>query len=230
MSNLDEYVSLISGFPNSERLFLAKLAPMSRLKLEQRLKVLDDQDRRTLSKVESVLNWSLQSNGNSDQHINKQAKKVYEELQSDTLRSILRDKMELRTCIAALRRKARGEGAPILKNWGFGRWVDHINHFWNEPNFNLVTVFPWFPKAQQLIQQGDPEALERLILERTFKQLQRFSCQHSFDFEAVVIYVLKWNIIDRTARYNVAGAKRRFVELVDESLGKFVSPEFKDTL
>ncbi|MFT4938390.1 MAG: hypothetical protein ACI88A_001417 [Paraglaciecola sp.] len=230
MSNLDDYVSLICGLANSERLFLAKLPPMSRLRLEQRLKVLDEHDGRTLSKIESILDWRLQSNESSDQYINKQARKVYEQLQSDTLRSILRDKMELRTCIAALRRKALGQGAPDHTNWGFGRWVRHINHYWNEASFNLVTVFPWLPKAQQLIEQRDPEALERFVIERAFRQLQRFSGQHYFDFEAVVIYVLKWNIIDRSARYNVEGAKRRFAKLVHEGLGEFVNPEFEDKL
>ena len=228
MSKRDDYVSLICRLPSAGRLFLDKLPPLSRLKLEPRLKnMLDEQDYRRLQQVESIWNWRLSSTiENTDEVISKQAKKVYQQLQSETLRTIVRDKLELRTCIAALRRKALGQAAPNHTNWGFGRWVDHINRNWNETDFSLGTVFPWLGKARQLINKRDAEALERLILTDTFKRLLRLAGQHFFDFEAVVIYVLKWNLLDRASRSNVEGSNRRFTQLVDQGLGEFADALF----
>jgi len=228
MLNTHEYVSLISSLPSTERLFLAKLPPISRLRLEQRLKQLNSQDLNTLRQIESVLNWSMQNLASSDQALIRHAKKVYLGLHSETLKTLVRDKMELRTCVAALRHRAQGKKAPDNPHWGFGRWVSHINRNWNETHFALETVFPWLPQAKGLMDKNNAEGMERFILEHAFKQLQRFVNQHYFDLEAVIIYVLKWSIVDRTTRYNIEAAKNRFTELVEQGLGNFADPIFED--
>jgi hypothetical protein len=228
MFNTDEYVSLLSSLPSSERLFLAKLAPISRLRLEQRLKQLTDEDLRTLRQVESVLDWGMQNIAFSNQDLIKHAKKAYTGFESETLKILVRNKMELRTCVAALRLRMQGENAPDNTHWGFGRWVSHINRNWNEAHFALENVFPWLPEAKILLEKKDAEGMERFILEHALKQLQRFTNQHYFDLEAVIIYVLKWNIIDRSTRYNVEAAKNRFTELVEQGLGNFADPILED--
>jgi hypothetical protein len=45
MSGTDSYVMLMASLPRSERLFLAKQPPISRLKLERRLQQLTAEDR-----------------------------------------------------------------------------------------------------------------------------------------------------------------------------------------
>lgn len=221
MANADAYVSLITGLPNPERLFLAKVSPLSRIKLEQKLNVLSVDHRQTLLDIETMLDWRMQSSDHSEQYVSQRSRKLYGQLTSPTLRTIVRDKLELRTCIAALRIRAQGMDAPSHVQWGFGRWIQHISRNWHESSFALEHLYPWLPKAQQLIEQNDPEPLERLILEKAFTQLQRFSIQHYFDFEAVVIYVLKWNIIDRSVRYNTEAAKRRFMAIVSAAEDNF---------
>ena len=228
MTGMDEYVSLMSSLPSTERLFLAQLPAISRLRLELRLKQLKEQDLWTLRQVESVLNWSMQNLASSDKELINHAKTVFVGLQSETLKTLVRDKMELRTCIAALRRRAQGEHAPDNVNWGFGSWVSHINRNWNETHFALETVFPWLPQAKGFMDNKDAEGMERFILDLAFKQLQRCGNQHYFDLEAVIIYVLKWDIVDRTTHYNIEAAKIRFTELVAQGLGDFADPIFED--
>ncbi len=228
MFNTDDYVSLMSSLPSSERVFLTKLPPISRLRLDQRLKQLTDDDFKMLQQVESILDWSMLDLASSDQEIVSYTTKIYASCKSETLKIIVREKMELRTCVAALRHRMRGDSAPEDTRWGFGRWVSHINRNWNETHFALETVFPWLPQAKALLEQKDAEGMERFILEHTFKQLQRCANQHYFDIEAVIIYVLKWNIIDRGIRYNSEAAKNRFTELVEEGLGNFSDPIFED--
>jgi hypothetical protein len=44
----------------------------------------------------------------------------------------------------------------------------------------------------------------------------------------VIIYVPKWDIVDRTTHYNIEAAKIRFTELVAQGLGNFAGPIFED--
>jgi hypothetical protein len=228
MFNGEKYITLISSLPSSDRLFLAKLAPISKLRLSQRLKQLSEQDLRTLHQVELVLDWGMQDLTYSDRELISHAKKVYAGFESETLKRIVRDKMELRTCIAALRLRMQGENAPDNIRWGFGRWVHHINRNWNETHFALEKVFPWLPQAKSFLESKDAAGMERFILEHALKQLQRFTNQHYFDLEAVIIYVLKWNIVDRSTHYNIEAAKNRFTELVEQGLGDYAAPIFEN--
>jgi hypothetical protein len=164
----------------------------------------------------------------NDAMIVKHAKKVFQGLTSETLKSVMQERLELRTCITALRLRKHQTTAPSDINWGFGRWVEHINQHFKAPYFNLEGVFPWLKNAKQLLDNNDVLASERFILEIAFKQLQRYASLHHFDFEAVVIYVLKWNIIERSTQANVEVAKNRFNELVEQGLGDFNEPIFED--
>jgi hypothetical protein len=228
MPPTDNYISLITSLPSSERLFVAKLPPISRLKLEKRLKQMAAEDLAILRDIEAVLDWRMQHIELDDAVVIKQAKSTMMKVTSETLQTLVREKLELRTCITAIRKKKNNEPAPNNTEWGIGRWVGHINRHWNEAQFGLGKSFPWLAEAEVLIQKDDAEGLERLILEQAFKQLKRYSTLHHFDLEAVVIYVLKWNIIDRGSRYNTEAAKKRFNDLVEEGLADFTAPLFED--
>ncbi|MGI9413141.1 MAG: hypothetical protein ACR2PM_05705, partial [Hyphomicrobiales bacterium] len=149
-------------------------------------------------------------------------------IDNETLQVIVRDRLELRTCVAALRRRMRGDGPPPPETpWGFGRWVGHISRNWTEPGFRLDGVFPWLREADRLMREDDTIALERLILEQSYMRLRRQAGEHEFDFEAVVIYVLKWNIVDRWGRYNAEAAARRFDDLTRAGLGAYATLSFE---
>ncbi|NJO38957.1 MAG: hypothetical protein HC871_16850, partial [Rhizobiales bacterium] len=108
MSDTDFYVMLIASLPRSERLFLAKQPPISRLKLERRLKQLSPEDREVLRQVETALDWRDIDLGASDAAVLARAGRAVAALDSQTLRGVIRERLELRTCIAALRHRARG--------------------------------------------------------------------------------------------------------------------------
>lgn len=228
MSDPNAYIMLLSSLPSPEALFHAKQPPLSRLKLDQRLRVLAPEDAVTLALVESVLAWRSLPMTASEQDVIKRARDAISRIENETLQLIVRDRLEIRTCMAALRRRARGEGAPSPETpWGFGRWVGHIARNWTEPTFRLDNVFPWLREADRLMKQNDPTALERLSLETSFKRLQRRAEGHAFDFEAVVIYVLKWSIVDRWGRYNSEAASRRFEDLTQAGLGAHATLSFE---
>ena len=55
MSDPNAYVMLMSSLPSPEALFLAKRPPLSRLKLDARLRVLTPEDAHVLRLVEGLL-------------------------------------------------------------------------------------------------------------------------------------------------------------------------------
>ncbi len=222
MSQADAYVMLISSLPNPESLFRAKRPPLSRLKLDQRLRVLTAEDARTLKLVEGALDWRRLPIDAAEGDIIARGRRALAHIDNPTLQRIVRDRLEIRSCVAALRRRARGEGPPLGKPWGFGRWVGHIERNWSDAGFRLDGVFPWLREADGLIRHSDAAALERLLLQQAYRRLQRVAGSHTFDIEAVVIYVLKWNIVNRTTRYNRVAATRRFEALSRSGLGKQV--------
>ena len=228
MSDPDAYVMLMSSLPSPEALFLAKQPPLSRLRLDQRLRVLEPEDAETLNLVEDALQWARLPISLTEEAVVARAREALERIDNEVLRQVIEERLEIRTVVAALRRRHRGESAPAPGVcWGIGRWVDHIPRNWTEASFRLDRVFPWLREADRLMQVGDTEGLERLLLQQAWKRLARLSGEHEFDFEAVVIYVLKWNIVDRWSGYNGEAAMRRFKEMVDAALGDYAALAFE---
>ena len=91
--------------------------------------------------------------------------------------------------------------------------------YWSEPGFRLEGVYPWVLEADRLLNDRDTVGLERLLLGLVWNKLGRAGEGHYFDFTAVVIYVLRWNIIARWTRNEGSKAVKRFHVLVDFGLG-----------
>jgi hypothetical protein len=86
---------------------------------------------------------------------------------------------------------------------------------------------PWIKDAKQLLDAEDPLGLERLLLSVSHKQLKRHASRHYFDFEAVAIYVLKWNIFDRWAQSNAQDAAKRFEHLAQQAMADVADIDFE---
>ncbi len=220
MSDPNAYIMLISGLPRPAGLFLAKRPPLSRLKLEARLRILAPEDAEVLHLTESVLHWGEMPISMTDEEILVRIRKAMAQIENETVRAIIRDRLEIRTCMSALRRRFHGEGAPTSGSpWGYGRWMSHIERNWSEETFNLALTFPWLREANRLLKAGETLQLQRMVLEQAWKSASRHIGEHYFDFEAVVIYVVQWNIVDRWGRYSSEPASEHFEELTDAALG-----------
>ncbi|MEM8597299.1 MAG: hypothetical protein AAGF76_12635 [Pseudomonadota bacterium] len=220
MSELDTYTALMASLPSSERLFVAKRPPLSRQRLEKRLSALEADDAATLARIEALLSWSAYDRQSDLQTVSARARDVLARTTQPTLCAIVHQRLDLRTAVTALRLRHRGEPAPTAP-WGLGRWTKRIAANWNDPVFGVGRSMPWLRDAAQLLEKGDPLGLQRHLLDVSFRQLQRHAACHYFDFEAVVIYVLKWNIFDRWAKADSSAAAQRFTELSHDALKNF---------
>ncbi len=231
------YVMLMTSLPYLGSLFSVRETPLSRFRLEQRLKLLDKADALLLEQIERVVHWERHQHILSDAEVLQQARALIGRFDGDrhnhpgefrkreyervSLRLIVQWRLELRTLIAALRRRQQGQSPQIGEDWGYGRWTGHIERYWGEPGFRLDGVYPWIVSAVKLLQQRDTPGLERLILGTIWEQLERARLGHHFDFVAVVIYVLQWNIINRWTRYDRKEVAAQLDTLVSTGLGDF---------
>ena len=221
---MSQYVTLMASLPPLGQLFGTKETPISRLKLDNRLKMLKKDDTALLQQIENLVHWSHLPMERTDAQIVASAKRFCEKVRNPILREAVESRLELHTIVAALRRRKGGGSAPAPgDSWGYGRWVGYIERHWTEPTFRLQGMFPWVSEANRLLNANDSVALERLLFGVVWDKLGRLGEGHYFDFEAVVIYVLRWNLVDRWCRYEGEAAVERFSTLVDSGIEKFTN-------
>jgi Protein of unknown function (DUF2764) len=223
------YTMLISSLPYHQSLFGARRTPLSRIRLRQRLHLLDDADIACLRIVADLLEWSLQGMARRDEEIITRARAVLPELENAFARELIVWRLELRTVSAALRRRHRGLPAPPAHEiWGYGRWLGHIRRHWSEPHFRLERVYPWLAQARNLQEAGDTLGMERLLLSVNWEHLEKVAVGHDFDFEAVLIYSMRWDLVARWTRYRGDEAAVRFEEMLEAGMKDFSLDEFID--
>jgi hypothetical protein len=217
-----KYAMLLASLPRHPLdLFSAKHATLSSIQLQRRLDLLDAHDAADLARIESILYWSEHRMG-SDADVIAQGEALLTEIRNDFLRQVIMWRLEQRSILSALRRRRLGLPRPQPKSlWGFGQWLPYIEANWDSPDFGLSRRIPWVVPMQELLAADKTLELEKLVLNLIWNHYARQKHNHFFDFEAVVIYVFRWDIINRWLHYNNAGAVARFDELVQDGLGAF---------
>jgi uncharacterized protein DUF2764 len=148
-------------------------------------------------------------------------------IRSSFLRDIVSCRLELRTLLTALRRRHAGESITVNDIfYGFGDHLQFIQRNWQKPDFGLGNTLPWLKQANQLITENKPQTLDKLMLELNWKHYSRLSLGHYFDFPAVALYVLRWDLINRWVSYDKDRALLRFNELISAGMAD-VSLEFE---
>jgi hypothetical protein len=212
----DPYVMLIGSLPAIGPLLSDKEPPINRTRLDERLKMLEPEDRAELDALGTIVSWAALDPSEDDVAFLERAERIVAAVRGEDLRRAARDRLEIRTLIAALRRRHAGEDAPPDGvRWGYGRFVERIRAHWGEPDFGVGRIFPWVLAAKEQLEAGETTALERIVLEAAWNSGTRHELGHAFDFEAVAFYLLRWSLNERWARYDADAAAARFAALLD---------------
>ncbi|MEM9765438.1 MAG: hypothetical protein AAF968_23555 [Pseudomonadota bacterium] len=215
----DQYITLVSSLPALGPMLGAKHAPINRVRLQQRLRMLTPEHHAELVSLAGLLAWSRLPLAGKDEALVSRARRIIPTLSSPTLAALARDRLEMRTVTAALRRRQAGQEAPSSDDvWGYSRHLGRITANWNDPEFGLVRVYPWLPEARAALEKRDSKGLERVLLEAAWRNASQHSVGHEFDYEAVAIYLIRWNLLDRWTRYDEQAAAARFASLVEQAL------------
>jgi hypothetical protein len=220
----DEYLTLMASLPALGPLLAARRPPINRVRLEARMKMLKPEHRAELLRLESLLAWRALPLETTDAEQVARARALIPALSRPALRGAAQDRMELRTVLAALRRRAAGEDAPREADWGYGRHARAIAANWREPDFGLARAYPWLREAQEMLAKGESASLERLILGVVWEGLSRRALGHFFDYEAVALYALRWRLVERWTAYDAQHAAARFRALTAAALAAAPDP------
>ena len=211
------YITLLASLPPLPRFDQAERLPITRERLRQRLSMLTPDDAQLFEHATEFLAWQRQTATRTDQEMIANFKKMEEHIAQPKLRSIFDFPIDQRTIIAALRRRFRGLPAPTSgEPWGVGRYVSHIERNWEDPHFRLSAVYHWIPQARTHLETGETLALERLLKNTLWDHVDRSVPAYEFGFSAVLVYIIKWDILDLWLSYNIEDAQVRFNELVTE--------------
>ena len=213
------YVTLMASLPALAPQFSAVAPAINANRLQRRLRMLAPEDRAQIEALRRLLSWLALDLNEDDPSFVARAGPVLAGLTNENLRRAARDRLEIRTLVAALRRRHAGEDAPPPElRWGYGRFVASIRSNWTVPDFKLGGAFPGLGRARERLAAGDRRGLEEIVLKAAWAAGNRHLASHDFDLEAVALYLLRWSLIDRWSRYDPEAAALRFAELLDQAL------------
>lgn len=216
----EPYVMLMASLPAHGPLLANATPVISAIRLEERLGFLLPEDRADLERLGDALAWSRIPLGTDDATYLASLHRIMCTIRNECLRNMIRDRLEVRTLLAALRRRLAGEEALAPGTaWGYGRYVETIRKNWNLPDFGVTHSFPWVNKARERLEADDSAGVERIALQAAWDATSRYANGHFFDFEAVACYLVKWYLADHWVHYDVAISTARFSALLDAACG-----------
>ena len=214
-----QYYTLLSSFPALPRFHQAKVLPISRERLMGRLRMLQEKDAEVVNQLWNYIAYERQPLDRTDEQIVTFYNTLMREVSQSTLRAILEFGMNQRTIVAGLRRRHRG--LPLPRHgltWGGGQWAGHIERHWNETDFNLTTVFPWVPEIRRYLESNETLSLERRLKDLSWSYLDTLTMGPHFSFDALLVYIAKWSLLNQWLLHDESKAAQRFESLTAELL------------
>jgi hypothetical protein len=191
--------------------------PITLERLQNRLRMLEPFDAAEMGRMLGILQWSRQFEEPNDSAVVERYNALMRGITNPLVREVLSAAMDVRMITAALRRRHHGMGPPEI---GIGAYAQHIRRHFNQPDLGLGYLFPRINEYRQLLEQGDVLNLYRSLLEATWAYLKRRADDYYFSFEAVVLYVARWNILRQWQDLDAERGRPIFEALVTEALGE----------
>jgi hypothetical protein len=211
------YYTLVTSLPLMPHFARAERTPITRLRLEQRLHMLEPEAAEQLARVEPLFAWGPpQLMARTDREVAEQYRATLALALRPALRALLEFRVDQLTLLAALRRRRSGLRPGGATAWGAGRWVRWIEAHWDDPDFRLAGQYPWLPEARGLLDAPDAVGLERVVMDAAWQRATRIAGQDQFGFEAVAAYVFKWDIVASWVARDADAAGARFQDLIVE--------------
>ena len=212
-----EYYTLIASLPPLKKFDQAERLPINMERLRERLTILGQEDAKLVDSVASFIIWHRQPMERSDKEMFVVYKQLIESIDNPMIKEMINLRIDIRTIVVALRRHYRGLPAPKSGElWGMGRWVQHIEKYWDDQNLRLAAVYPWIPQVREYLENGNALELERLQMNQVWEGVDRLEDQNYFGIDVIFSYLFKWDMMQRWLANDVESAKLRFDELVAE--------------
>lgn len=235
------YYTLIASLPKLEHFERAERLPINRVRLDQRLTLLDPDQASQLSRAEVLLEWPHQSLSTPEQQVAAVYRRNPDLFSNKELREFVHYRFELRIVMAALRyrRQLSNTVEHVIDGNVIDSNISHNNIFenklfdkkvgqqvgprlawiiqhWDEPLFRLEGLYPWIRHAHKYLDNSDALSLEKLLMNVIWQRAAYLREQYLFGFESVFAYVFQWDIMHRWLSYKTDAATKRFQTMIEE--------------
>ncbi len=218
MNYRSEYFTLITSLPPMPPALEHAELPVNWLRLEKRLDMLSSRDREIIARLERFLHWERRPEQHTDGGVIKAFEKIVTNIQYPLAHEIVTTLMDIRILVAALRRRQRDLAPPEPT----GSWGRHIVRNWQRRNFGLGVRFPWLDELRGKLAEGNVMAAHRLITSVIWDYLRKLADRHNFDFEAVMLYLVRWDVVNNWVKQDREKGRKRFNQLTREVMGQYV--------
>jgi hypothetical protein len=209
---------LLSSLPALPYVARAKVLPISGERLRARFGVLAPDDAATVGLAWDFVRWRRGAAEVPDAELVGRFERLGDSPAGRLVRQCVGPRMEVATALAALRRRRDGEATAPAVRWGVGELATLIARRWAHPDFGLAHRLPWLPQARALLEQDEYLALEKLVLALAWQQLEEVDGRSTYALGNVIVYVLKWDVLERWLSMDAARAASRFDALLDQVL------------
>lgn len=211
------YYTLAASLPPLPYSFDSGPLPITRKTLRKRLELLDDDDHALMNQVIEFFAWDRQVLDSTDKSVLEKHQQLIEASPNALVREIVRHRFEVRTIVASLRRKRDGETVPT----GYPPLVQLIRRNWDAVNFNLGPRFQWIDPFINACENGRLAEAQHVLFTDLWTTWSRLEQRYHFTFESILLYVARWEIVERWTSQDAAHGRERFEELIRETLGEY---------
>ncbi|CAA0117100.1 Uncharacterised protein [BD1-7 clade bacterium] len=215
------YVDVITALPHLRDPFHSDQTPISRLQLTKRLSSLDHDDRQKLNSIAKLLYWGQLDIETRDADLIRTAQQLKMNFSGMDFLPQIEWRMDLRFVVACLRYRHEGRSADELDKFSrYSIYAHMVRKQWGKNDFGLSGKFPWVVTAKQMLEDEDAFGLERLLMQTVWKYYDAAWHNHQYDFNAILLYTLRWDLVDRWTSYSHPAAQRRFEKLLQEGIAQ----------
>ena len=200
------YYTLIASLPHLPPHYDVERLPISRSALSARLRLLREDDQFVLRQLVDFLAWDRQPFDRTDEEVVSEYDRLQEEIRHKLVLQIIDLRINVRTLVGALRRRRDESGPPI----GVGPLVEPIRRAWSKPHFGLERQFPWIVEFEEHLKSGEAMSAQRVLFDYTWTTWRRMAADFTFSFEAVLLYIARWSIVDRWTSCDAEVGRNRF--------------------
>lgn len=197
----------------------ADRVPISRHALTDRLKMLSPRDAQVVERMSDFLVWDRQPLERTDEEVMEHYDLFMRTIRDRFVRTLIEQVMSFRTIITALRcRRLNAElprGGPAITTL--------IARNWHQPDFHLGGQFPWIIEMDTKLNSDSPFDLEQMQLDIIWKYAKRRADHFHFSFEAVVLYLIRWEVVNRWVTRDAEVGQETFNQLVLEAMGPYAN-------
>lgn len=215
------YVDLMVSLPHLRNPFVSEQTPISRVQLANRLNMLQADDRQLLSEISHVLYWGELESAEAEVELLKRAERLLRQADGRQLWEWVQWRLDVRFLMAALRLRRDQADAPDPQLFGaYSRYALNVQRHWGHTSFQLEGRFPWLKDVARHLEEQNALALEKVLLKEVWRYYSRRTLKVQYGFDAVVLYIGRWDLVDRWTGYRKDLARVRFDRLLEASLSQ----------